>query len=99
MSEQSLDLSLTAPVKRAWPRIKGLWVLFGLVAIMALMPLIASPYALLLLVPFIGYAIALFGFQPAVRHNGPAVVRSRAIPRCRRLYGLDVDVQVRDLEF
>lgn len=63
MSEQSIDLSLTTPVKRAWPRVKGVWVLLGLIAVMAVMPLIASPYALLLLVPFIGYAIALFGFN------------------------------------
>ncbi len=63
MSEQSLDLSLTTPVRRTWPRVKGIWVLLGLIAVLAVMPLIASPYALLLLVPFIGYAIALFGFN------------------------------------
>jgi branched-chain amino acid transport system permease protein len=63
MSEQSLDLSLSAPARRVLPHVKGIWVLFGLIAVMALMPLIASPYALLLLVPFIGYSIALFGFN------------------------------------
>ena len=63
MSEQSIDMSLIAPARRMMPRVRGLWVFFGLVAVLAVMPLIASPYALLLLVPFIGYAIALFGFN------------------------------------
>jgi len=63
MSEQSIDITLTAPVPRTLPRIKGIWVLLGLIAVMALMPLIASPYALLLMVPFVGYAIALLGFN------------------------------------
>ncbi|HBR43974.1 MAG TPA: branched-chain amino acid ABC transporter permease, partial [Afipia sp.] len=63
MSEQSIDLSLSAPRRNPLPRIKGLWVFFGLIAIMGLLPLVASPYALLLLVPFFAYAIALFGFN------------------------------------
>src|SRR5260221_12512398 len=45
------------------PRLNGLWVLLGLVVVMALLPLIASPYALLLMLPFIGYGIALLGFN------------------------------------
>ena len=45
------------------PRPNGLWVLLGLIAIMALLPLVASPYALLLMLPFIGYGIALLGFN------------------------------------
>lgn len=63
MSEQSIDMSLAAPTQRAVPTLKGIWVFLALVAVMALMPLVASPYALLLLVPFFGYAIALFGFN------------------------------------
>ncbi|MBR2120806.1 MAG: branched-chain amino acid ABC transporter permease [Afipia sp.] len=63
MSEQSIDLSLATPRRHALPRIKGLWVFFALIAVMALLPFVASPYALLLLVPFFAYAIALFGFN------------------------------------
>src|SRR5882762_10704549 len=44
-------------------RTNGLWVLLGLIAIMAVMPWIASPYALLLMLPFVGYSIALLGFN------------------------------------
>jgi len=63
MSEQSLDMSLTTPRRRSLPQVKGLWIFLGLTALMGLMPLVASPYALLLLVPFFAYAIALFGFN------------------------------------
>ncbi len=63
MSEQSLDMSLTTPARRPLPRVKGVWIFLGLAALMGLMPLIASPYTLLLLVPFFAYAIALFGFN------------------------------------
>jgi branched-chain amino acid transport system permease protein len=45
------------------PRLNGLWVLLGLIEVMALLPLVASPYALLLMLPFIGYGIALLGFN------------------------------------
>jgi branched-chain amino acid transport system permease protein len=38
-------------------------VLLGLLAIMAAMPLMASSYALLLLLPFFGYGVALLGFN------------------------------------
>ena len=31
MSEQSLDLSLTTPVKRTLPRVRGVWILLGLI--------------------------------------------------------------------
>src|SRR4030095_7818660 len=34
-----------------------------LIVIMALLPLAASPYVLLLMLPFIGYSIALLGFN------------------------------------
>lgn len=63
MSDQSLNLSVAASRPRAWPRVSGLWVFFGLLAIMALLPFVASPYALLLMVPFFAYAIALLGFN------------------------------------
>lgn len=63
MSEQSLAVPLTAPALQGRPRSRGLWIFLGLVAVMAAMPLVATPYALLLLVPFLAYAIALFGFN------------------------------------
>ena len=44
-------------------RPNGLWVLLGLIVVMALLPLVASPYVLLLMLPFIGYGIALLGFN------------------------------------
>jgi len=44
-------------------RIDGSCVLLALIAVMALLPLVASPYVLLLMLPFVGYAIALFGFN------------------------------------
>ena len=63
MSHPSLDFAPPAMVLRTAPRLNGLWVLLGLIAVMALMPLVASPYALVLMLPFIGYGIALLGFN------------------------------------
>jgi branched-chain amino acid transport system permease protein len=63
VSNPSIDIASQANPRRAALRPNGLWVLLGLIAIMALMPLIASPYALLLMLPFIGYSIALLGFN------------------------------------
>jgi len=44
-------------------RIDGSWVLLALVGVAALLPLFASPYLLLLMLPFVAYSIALFGFN------------------------------------
>jgi branched-chain amino acid transport system permease protein len=44
-------------------RVSGIWLFLALLAALALLPLVASPYALLLMVPFFGYAIALLGFN------------------------------------
>jgi len=63
MSQQSINVPLAATERRAWPRVSGLWALIGLVGIMAVMPFFASPYMLLMLLPFFGYAIALLGFN------------------------------------
>jgi branched-chain amino acid transport system permease protein len=63
VSQQSIEMVPPAAVRRTLPRLSGLWVLLGLIAVMALLPLVASPYALLLLLPFIGYGIALLGFN------------------------------------
>jgi branched-chain amino acid transport system permease protein len=63
MSNPAIDMACQATVRRIVPQLSGLSVLLGLIAIMALLPLIASPYALLLMLPFIGYGIALLGFN------------------------------------
>ena len=62
MSHSSLDIASPATVRRRI-RLNGSWVLFALIAVMALLPLVASPYALLLMLPFVGYGIALLGFN------------------------------------
>jgi branched-chain amino acid transport system permease protein len=63
MSNPSIDIASQAAVRRMAPRLNGLSILLGLIALMALLPLIASPYALLLMLPFVGYGIALLGFN------------------------------------
>ena len=63
MSNPSIDIAPLATVRRMAPRFNGLWVLLGLIVVMALLPMVASPYALLLMLPFIGYGIALLGFN------------------------------------
>jgi branched-chain amino acid transport system permease protein len=63
LSNASIDIPTPATVQRALPRPGGLWVLLGLLAAMALLPLVASPYALILMLPFMAYGIALLGFN------------------------------------
>lgn len=63
MSQQSLEVPLVRSTHHSWPRIGGIWVLLGLIGALAFLPLVASPYVLLLMVPFVGYAIALLGFN------------------------------------
>jgi branched-chain amino acid transport system permease protein len=62
VSQSSVDIASPVTVRRTL-RVNGLWVLLALVAVMALLPLAASPYALLLMLPFVGYGIALLGFN------------------------------------
>jgi branched-chain amino acid transport system permease protein len=62
VSIPSVDIA-TPSVPRALPRLSGLWVLFALLAVMAVLPLFASPYVLMLMLPFMGYGIALLGFN------------------------------------
>ena len=62
MSQSSVDIASPVTVRRTL-RVNGLWVLLALIAVMALLPLVASPYALLLMLPFVGYGIALLGFN------------------------------------
>jgi branched-chain amino acid transport system permease protein len=63
VSNQSIDIAAPTVVRRTSLRPNGLWVVLGLIAAMALLPQVASPYALLLMLPFIGYSIALLGFN------------------------------------
>ncbi len=63
MSRTSIGISTPATAQRTPTRPTGLWMLLGLLGIMALLPLVASPYALLLMLPFIAYGIALLGFN------------------------------------
>jgi branched-chain amino acid transport system permease protein len=62
VSIPSVDVAPPA-ASRALPRLNGLWVLLALLAIMAVLPTFASPYVLLLMLPFMGYGIALLGFN------------------------------------
>ena len=63
MSNQSINVAAPTVVRRTALQPNGLWVVLGLIAVMALLPQVASPYALLLMLPFIGYSIALLGFN------------------------------------
>jgi branched-chain amino acid transport system permease protein len=63
VSIPSAELASPAAARRTAPRLSGLWVLLGLLLVMALMPLLASPYAIILMLPFMGYGIALLGFN------------------------------------
>lgn len=62
MSDSSAHIAAAVTVRQPI-RVNGLWVLLALIAVMALLPLVASPYALLLMLPFVGYGIALLGFN------------------------------------
>jgi branched-chain amino acid transport system permease protein len=63
VSNQSIDLAARVVIRRPSLQPNGLWVVLGLIVVMALLPQLASPYALLLMLPFIGYSIALLGFN------------------------------------
>jgi branched-chain amino acid transport system permease protein len=70
VSNQSIDIVLNPVTRRAVPRPYGLWVMLGLIVMLAAMPLVASPYALLLMLPFVGYSIALLGFNLLFGNTG-----------------------------
>lgn len=63
MSHIPAGISAPVTAQRTLARPTGLWVLLGLLTIMALLPLAASPYALLLMLPFMAYGITLLGFN------------------------------------
>jgi branched-chain amino acid transport system permease protein len=62
VSQSSIDVASPARPRRPLS-LDGIGVLLALIAVMASLPLVASPYVLLLMLPFIGYAIALLGFN------------------------------------
>jgi branched-chain amino acid transport system permease protein len=63
VSNQSIEIAAGTAVRRMALRPNGLWVLSALIVIMAVLPWIVSPYGLMLMLPFIGYSIALLGFN------------------------------------
>jgi branched-chain amino acid transport system permease protein len=62
VSHSSIDIASPATPRRTLS-FNGIGVLLALIAVMALLPLVASPYVLLLMLPFVGYGIALLGFN------------------------------------
>ncbi len=56
-------VAVRAPARPLLPRLGGLWVLLGLLAVTAALPAFVQSYALLLMVPFFAYGIALLGFN------------------------------------
>jgi len=70
VSNQSIDIVLNPVTRRTTWRPNGLWVMLGLIVMLAAMPLVASPYALLLMLPFVGYSIALLGFNLLFGNTG-----------------------------
>ena len=56
-------VAVRAPARPLLPRLGGLWVLLALLAVAAALPAFVQSYALLLMVPFFAYGIALLGFN------------------------------------
>jgi branched-chain amino acid transport system permease protein len=63
VSTSSIASVAAARARLTLPAVSGLWIFLALLGALALLPLVGSPYALLLTVPFFGYAIALLGFN------------------------------------
>jgi branched-chain amino acid transport system permease protein len=63
MNKTSISGVSPRPVQMRLPKPNGLVVLLTLLGLMALLPLVATPYLLLLMIPFFGYGIALLGFN------------------------------------
>jgi branched-chain amino acid transport system permease protein len=62
VSHSSIDIGSPAALRRSIP-LNGITILLAMIAALALLPLVASPYVLLLMLPFVGYGIALLGFN------------------------------------
>ena len=56
-------VAVRAPVRPRLPRVGGLWALLAVLALTAALPAFVQSYALLLMVPFFAYGIALLGFN------------------------------------
>jgi branched-chain amino acid transport system permease protein len=97
VSQSSVDIASPVTVRRSI-RVNGLWVLLALIAVMALLPLVASPYALLLMLPFVGYGIALLGFNLLFGTAG-LLSFGHALSWRRRLCRRSADLEVRNFEF
>jgi len=62
VSHSSIEIARPATMRRTMS-LNGIGVLLALIVVMALLPFVASPYVLLLMLPFVGYGIALLGFN------------------------------------
>jgi branched-chain amino acid transport system permease protein len=62
VSHSSIEIARPSTLRRTMS-LNGVGVLLALIAVMALLPFVASPYVLLLMLPFVGYGIALLGFN------------------------------------
>jgi branched-chain amino acid transport system permease protein len=62
VSHSSIEIAPPATLRRTMS-LNGIGVLLALIVVMALLPFVASPYVLLLMLPFVGYGIALLGFN------------------------------------
>jgi branched-chain amino acid transport system permease protein len=62
VSHSSIQIARPATLRRTMS-LNGIGVLLALIVVMAFLPFLASPYVLLLMLPFVGYGIALLGFN------------------------------------
>ncbi|NYT83636.1 branched-chain amino acid ABC transporter permease [Alcaligenaceae bacterium] len=63
MNKTSISDASSRPMQMHLPQPRGLVVVLCLLGLMAFLPLVATPYLLLLMIPFFGYGIALLGFN------------------------------------
>jgi branched-chain amino acid transport system permease protein len=62
VSHSSIEIVRPATLRRTMS-LNGIGVLLALIVVMAFLPFVASAYVLLLMLPFVGYGIALLGFN------------------------------------
>lgn len=70
MRPMSVNSDLVLPRESRRFRPNGISALLGLLALMSALPLVASPYVVLLMVPFLGFGIALLGFNLLFGYTG-----------------------------
>ena len=85
--------------RRAAPRPNGLWVMLGLIVMLAAMPLVASPYAPAADVAVCRLQHRAAGLQPVVWQYRASVLWARDVSRCRRIHRGGADVKIRHAEF